>query len=283
MQSKPIFELGEWKGQSNALWETQSYCFASEINILEVCNGFIQKHGSRLDISSRLVDSYRSYLIQTIKDIDYYLANLNSGTYGIADFTNFIVDVSLTKAQPWRFTAYALRFIASKLSSYKVDELDGHTLWSLIHPLLDEAFENGSLYRIEKYIKVGHVIMDVAYDVGWCSIYSKASQLKGVEGLSGNPERSSTLRELSLFYSRNFWQRGYVDAAKQILCIGFPDIPHVMSSLDDEDIERLLLKVNSNEAIQILFNDQMAKSTKNVSCNQVVEGALRVIGLERST
>lgn len=281
MQSKPSFDLGEWRETESAPWEVQPFCFVSDMDVVAVCNDYIQRHVNLIETPVRLVDSYRSYLIQVFKDVDYLIGSLKRCQDSLAIHTDYVVDASLAKAQPWRFTAYALKFVSSRLNANDVASLVGAPLWLYIHPILDEAFENGSLFRIEKYIKVGHVLMDMSFDIGWDSLYAKASQLKVIEGFIANPERAATLRELALYIARNFWLRKYLDAARQILYIGFPDIPDVVASLKDPDLEALLIEMNSKQAVHTLFSDQMAQSTKNVSCNQIVEGALRIIGGER--
>jgi hypothetical protein len=283
MQSKPSFDLCEWQGAESAPWEKQSFCFVSDIDVVSVCNDYIHRHVNLIETPVRLLDSYRSYLIQVLKDVDYLIGKLTLNQDSLTIHTNYVVDVSLAKAQPWRFTAYALKFISSRLNSSDIESLVGASLWLYIDPILNEAFENGSLFRLEKYIKVGHVLMDMSFDIGWDSLYAKPSQLKVIEGLTANPERAATLRELALYIARNFWIRNYQDAAKQILYIGFADIPDVITTLKDNDLQTLLIEMNSKQAVHTLFSDQMMQSAKNLNCNQIVEGALRIIGGERAS
>jgi len=278
MQTTPTLEIGEWQESAWVSKEVQPYCFVSDIDVAYTCNDFIDRHVNLLETPKRLVDSYRSYLIQALKDIDYLIGYFLRGHRTLNMQTHYVIDTTLAKAQPWRFTAYILRYVASHWQANEIIAGDSRTIWSHLQPLLDEAFNNGSLFRIEKYIKVGHVLMDISFDIGWDAFYTKASQLKMKEGLNANPERAATLREPALYIARNFWVRKYSEAAKQVLYIGFSDITEVITTLKDRDIEELLVEMNSNQAVQALFRDQMSQSTKNVSCSQIVEGALRVIG-----
>jgi len=281
MQPKPLFDLGDWKEIDSAPWEIQPFSFVSDIDVVTACNDYIRRHVNLIETPVRLVDSYRSYLIQVLKDVDYLIGYVKRDHAFLTDHIDYVVDTCLARAQPWRFTAYTIKFVSARLNKDEIALQEGALLWAFVHPLLEEAFENGSLFRIEKYIKVGHVLMDMSFDIGWDSIYSRASQLKVIEGLTSNPERAATLRELALYMARNFWLRRYFEAAKQILYIGFPDILDVITSLKDQDLEVLLIDMNAKQAVYSLFSDQMAQSTKHVSCNQIVEGALRIIGGDR--
>lgn len=278
MLQLPLVELGEWKPLQEASWETLPFNFVSDIDLVTICNDYINRHVNLFDMPVRLVDSYRSYLIQALKDVDYLIGRIKAGPFEIADQLNYVIDISLSRAQPWRFTGYLLSAIYQRLDSQKVISLDKVQLWHYIQPLIEESFEQGALFKIEKYIKVGHVMMDMSFDIGWDSMFSKASQLKALEGLVANPERAATLRELGLYVARNFWTRELYEAAKQVLYIGFPDIPQVIGGLGNEEFEELLNGMNSKQAVQLLFSEEMAKSSRNVSCNQIVEGAMRIIG-----
>lgn len=273
----PEFDIGEWKEFKDANWEKQPFLFASDISALAVSNQYIECHVNKIDMPFRLIDSYRSYLIQAIKDTDHLVSSIISGEDQIQNQITYSIDSALTRAQPWRFTGYLLKFINSQIYTSHLRDLDASHIWPLVDTLLQEAFENGSLFRIEKYIKVAHVLLDISFDIGWDTVHKKASLLKQVEGLINNPERAATLREVSLFIGRNFWYRGFMEAAEQIIYIGFPDIPEVVGSLKREELENLLTKMNSREAVQTLFNAQMEKSSKSTSCSQIVEGALRII------
>lgn len=280
--AEPEFDIGEWRQFNNSYWQSDPYLFSTEIDSLSICNGFIESHVNKIETPFRLIDSYRSYLIQSIKDVDYQVSALLKGRNQFEQQITYSIDSSITKAQPWRFTCYLQKYINSQMSEEIIHNIDPCRVWPIVESMLEQAFENGALFRIEKYIKVAHVLMDISFDIGWDSIYSKASSLKHIEGLTTNPERAATLREISLFIGRNFWSRNFFEAAEQIIYIGFPDIPHVVGNIEKGELERILTKMNSKEAVQTLFSAQMAHSSKSTSCNQIVEGALRIIGGRRT-
>jgi len=273
----PNFEICEWSPSLNAPWESSAYIFVSDIETLKVCNELIDRHVNYVIYPVRLIDSYRSYLIQCLKDLDFLVNSIKSQSCIINSQLAHLIDVTFVKAQPWRFTNYFISTLFHHIEYEKVRDLEGAKLWHYLQPMVEETFQQGSLYRIEKYIKVSHVLMDMAFDIGWDTVYSKASKLKALEGLVANPERAATLREVSLHISRNFWLRGFTSAAKQILFIGFPDIPQVIDKLSMDEVEDLLVEKSSKQAVQILFSEEMARNAKNVNCNQIVEGALRII------
>lgn len=278
----PQLKLGDWQPIVSPFWEAATSCFIADLDILEIVNAYIQDHINLYDTPFKLVDSYRSYLIQVIKDIDYVISQSQENRPAIEEYKNASIDLTFDRAQPWRYTAPAVQSILINLNVEEFADKEPYQIWNAVKVRLDEAYQFGSLYRIDKYVKVAHVILDMAFDIGWDAKYAKASQIKNIEGLTGNLERAATLRETSLFIARNFYCRGHELAVSQMLLIGFPDISPVISTLNAKDTRRLLLDLTSQEAVNYLLQDQMNETTRNNSCNQIVRGALRVINVNSS-
>ncbi|MFA0809427.1 hypothetical protein [Microbulbifer epialgicus] len=277
MYQLPSVKLGEWEPLPEPGWEKQPLTFLSEIDLVAICNNFIHQHVNLYDQPSRIVDSYRSYLIQAFKDLDCLVGRLKDRHLDPSEQINYIIDSSLARAQPWRFTSYLISSVHAQLDIGQISNLRGKQLWNYLKPMVDRSFERGNLYKIEKYTRAAHVLLDISFDIGWDSKFSKSSQLKALEGMGANPQRAATLRELGLYLARNFWKREFYSGAKQILYIGFPDLPEVIHRLSKEQIEKILFEMEPKKAVQLLFVEETAKISKNISCNQIVEGAMRIL------
>jgi len=271
--------LAQWQPTLSEPWSDKSHDFDLLDGIDTLCeaNKIIDRQNIYHLYPSALVNSYRSYLIQVIKECAYLMEQ--SAIVGNADCLEVIdtaVDHTLSYAFSWRLTASAIQHIFDQGEIVDPDNCP-ETLWSICWQRLDRAFETGSLYNMKHYIQVMHVIYDLAFDLGWHHRYHNVMLFKKSEGLTDNPERSVAIRNVCLTIARSFYRRDYKRDSKTILQMGFPDVPEMQSQLSDKDLHLLLLDCDSRTATKILLSETFNTSTRNLQCNQLVEGALRLL------
>lgn len=276
-------ELSGWQPRPVTPPSVQ-YLFSSSINLTEYCNTLIARQAGFGEISHVLISSYRSYLMQAVKDIDVFLSGLKQPVDVDRlshEAISASIDTMFVHAQPWRFTAQAIAFVAKQVD---IKELDGlsepEQIKSFILPVMALAFDRGALYRFDKYFKVGHVLFDMLFDAGWDCAYLRVSDLKSTDGFSGNPQRGASLREIALYLARNLYTRGEYQAARHFLFLGFPDIPDVVASLSEEELKTLVLHTPPQKTAQTLLSSDHKLSMRNVNCNHIVQGAMRILNRE---
>ena len=263
--------IDEWSpSREIGHWEQGQYNLACEIPIDSIVNDIISKSSTLTVYDERFIESYRSYLIQSIKDCDRYISQPDL----LHSIMNKSIDLTILKAQPWRYTVNFIKFSSKSLSENICSDVKGG---EQIQTVFNKAAECGAIYSLDKYHKVSHVLLDIAFDAGWDSIHQKVDPLKRIEGIYDNVERTYTLREISLSFARNLLERGFINASRQLLLIGFVDIAETICSLSDTDLLKLLSKQSSEGAIQNLFNYQLELGSKNTNCNHIAEGALRLL------
>jgi len=274
------YSLGDWQPIESAFWEIATPCFSTQVNIIEVVDRYINPQLGFYRGSTPLIDSYRSYLIQTVKDVDCVIQLSRTDKFQLDEFIAFSIDMTLANADPWKYTGFFIKSLVAHPDFKELCQLSNDKIWDKLDPLLEQMLSLGGLYRLEKYVKVAHVLLDIAFDIGWDARFNQVFQLKQRDGLDGNPERAASLREVSLFIARNFWFRGYLKATKEMLLIGFPDVPEEIESLDKYRIEELFL-LTPQEAVLQLLKNSTDKALRDTSSSQIVKGALRVMSAER--
>ena len=267
-------ELGEWSPTKTMVpVDPEDYPALHGRNPLEFVNNFIHEQSKRCVVSPVLANSYRTYWLQILKDLnDWWVCNRKGKKLS----TRNVIDTTLAKAQPWRFTAHFIDYLNRHFTGTIRVFATPEEMWDRFEGAVDDALENGSIYALPRYQKVSHVLLDLAYDAGWNTRYASIATLKQQEGLDINIERTSVLRSLTLYLAQHAYLRSYPLAAREVLLFGFPDSADVVSALEEHQLGELLDKP-AKEAARTLINQQLAEMDLKERASQITRGALGLV------
>lgn len=229
------------------------------------------------DISVQLKNSYRSYLKQCFFDCMNIAVSIMDGVWIFDEYKNFTFDKAIRFSNPAYYTHQLISYIFSKKNCDTLMLSDADELWEILNGLIDKAVDAGAIYNFTKYIKISHVIADIAFDAGYSNVYKNVQQIKAQMGLPSGGKRAASLREVSIAFAKNLLSRGFKEAARQVLLIGFPDIPITIKKLNDGDMKDLLLEMDAPQAVQVLLSEKMSAPLAKGSSAHIIDSVFRFL------
>lgn len=269
--------IADWVPVVENLYEQDSLGLPAESQILiDAVIGRLQTH----DMTSvQMKESYRSYLKQCFFDCMNIAVNFIDGVWIFDEYKNASFDKAIKFSNPAYFTHQSLNFIFTKRNCDAFLLSDADELWEILNELIDKAIDAGAIYPFAKYVKISHVIADIAFDAGYSDVYQNIQQIKAQMGLPAGEKRAASLREVSIALAKNLLSREFNEAARQVLLIGFPDIPTTIKKLSNDDISDLLLNMDAPQAVQVLLSEKMSSPLGKGSSAHIVKSVFRFIGL----
>ncbi len=272
------FELAfeGWPISLEQPWATKGYSELSGVDTYAIVDRIIISDKYANQTNPRFRESYRSYLMQLIKECCYLLRERDNASDLLQRVSIAGLDSALLLATPWRFTYDGLHFIHVHRERF-ISCAQEQRFSALFHSIVTQGIDQGPVYSLAKYERVVHVILDLCFDIGWSTRCDNVSELKQIEGLNSNPERVATLRNLAITIARNLFSRGAHSAARQVLVFGFPDAPHVQTTLTKDRLYDLLVVKHPVAALKAILATSNELAVKTMQQRQIVEGVFHVL------